>query len=213
MRRVALIFLFLSLLSGNLLADGPNMSRTSSKLNCGAKLRYGAEYGINAVTYSYSYCSYMVPERYLVDASNGRYGFHVNGQVLGFVGLDFPKRSSLYFYSGYMGLTKKENVIPLTCRYSWSLSSKGVEKYGALFVNAGAGFRKYAKVSVLGSAGYTYRYRLSDFLALDFNGGVMGSYSHPDVYDKYSDRYVPKVDIGESESTNIGLIFSISIVF
>lgn len=131
---------------------------------------------------------------------------------MGLIGLEY-KRLGLYVRSGYMGLQKEECVVPVLLRSSFALSRSGVEKHGSIYIEGGCGLQKSKPVSAVTGTGYVYRLRLSEKLALDLNGGLRISYSHPDVYDKYAERKVPKESLGQSKILNIGLALTIALVF
>lgn len=177
-----------------------------------ASFRYGMEWGVNSAILVGSHSSYISGEGYLVDSRSLDFRSHINGEVMGLIGLEY-KRLGLYVRSGYMGLQKEESVVPVLLRSSFALSRSGVEKHGSIYIEGGCGLQKSKPVSAVTGTGYVYRLRLSEKLALDLNGGLRISYSHPDVYDKYAERKVPKESLGQSKSLNIGLALTIALVF
>mgnify|MGYP004661758949 FL=1 len=177
-----------------------------------ASFRYGMEWGVNSAILVGSHSSYISGEGYLVDSRSLDLRSHINGEVMGLIGLEY-KRLGLYIRSGYMGLQKGESVVPVLLRSSFALSRSGVEKHGSIYIEGGCGLQKSKPVSAVTGTGYVYRLRLSEKLALDMNGGLRISYSHPDVYDKYAERKVPKESLGLSNSLNIGLALTIALVF
>ena len=177
-----------------------------------ASFRYGIEWGVNSAILVGSHSSYISGEGYLVDSRSLDFRSHINGEVMGLIGLEY-KRLGLYVRSGYMGLQKEECVVPVLLRSSFALSRSGVEKRGSIYIEGGCGLQKSKPVSAVTGTGYVYRLRLSEKLALDLNGGLRISYSHPDVYDKYAERKVPKESLGQSKSLNIGLALTIALVF
>lgn len=177
-----------------------------------ASFRYGLEWGVNSAILVGSHSSYISGEGYLVDSRSLDFRSHINGEVMGLMGLEY-KRLGLYIRSGYMGLQKGESVVPVLLRSSFALSRSGVEKHGSIYIEGGCGLQKSKPVSTVTGTGYVYRLRLSEKLALDMNGGLRISYSHPDVYDKYAERKVPKESLGLSNSLNIGLALTIALVF
>lgn len=174
--------------------------------------RYGLEWGVNSAILVGSHSSYISGEGYLVDSRSLDFRSHINGEVMGLIGLEY-KRLGLYLRSGYMGIQKGESVVPVLLRSSFALSRSGVEKHGSIYIEGGCGLQKSKPVSAVTGTGYVYRLRLSEKLALDMNGGLRISYSHPDVYDKYAERKVPKESLGLSNSLNIGLALTIALVF
>lgn len=177
-----------------------------------ASFRYGIEWGVNSAILVGSHSSYISGEGYLVDSRSLDFRSHINGEVMGLIGLEY-KRLGLYVRSGYMGLQKEECVVPVLLRSSFALSRSGVEKHGSIYIEGGCGLQKSKPVSAVTGTGYVYRLRLSEKLTLDLNGGLRISYSHPDVYDKYAERKVPKESLGQSKSLNIGLALTIALVF
>lgn len=177
-----------------------------------ASFRYGMEWGVNSAILVGSHSSYISGEGYLVDSRSLDFRSHINGEVMGLIGLEY-RRLGLYLRSGYMGLQKGESVVPVLLRSSFALSRSGVEKHGSIYIEGGCGLQKSKPVSAVTGTGYVYRLRLSEKLALDMNGGLRISYSHPDVYDKYAERKVPKESLGLSNSLNIGLALTIALVF
>lgn len=177
-----------------------------------APFRYGLEWGVNSAILVGSHSSYISGEGYLVDSRSLDFRSHINGELMGLIGLEY-KRLGLYIRSGYMGLQKGESVVPVLLRSSFALSRSGVEKHGSIYIEGGCGLQKAKPVSAVTGTGYIYRLRLSEKLALDMNGGLRISYSHPDVYDKYAEQKVPKESLGLSNSLNIGLALTIALVF
>lgn len=177
-----------------------------------ASFRYGLEWGVNSAILAGSHSAYISGEGYLVDSRSLDFRSHINGEVMGLIGLEY-RRLGLYIRSGYMGLQKGESVVPVLLRSSFALSRSGVEKNGSIYIEGGCGLQKSKPVSAVTGTGYVYRLRLSEKLALDMNGGLRISYSHPDVYDKYAERKVPKESLGLSNSLNIGLALTIALVF
>lgn len=177
-----------------------------------ASFRYGLEWGVNSAILVGSHSAYISGEGYLVDSRSLDFRSHINGEITGLIGLEY-KRLGLYLRSGYMGLQKGESVVPVLLRSSFALSRSGLEKYGSIYIEGGCGLQKAKPVSAVTGTGYIYRLRLSEKLALDMNGGLRISYSHPDVYDKYAEQNVPKESLGLSNSLNIGLALTIALVF
>lgn len=177
-----------------------------------ASFRYGLEWGVNSAILAGSHSAYISGEGYLVDSRSLDFRSHINGEVMGLIGLEY-RRLGLYIRSGHMGLQKGESVVPVLLRSSFALSRSGVKKNGSIYIEGGCGLQKSKPVSAVTGTGYVYRLRLSEKLALDMNGGLRISYSHPDVYDKYAERKVPKESLGLSNSLNIGLALTIALVF
>lgn len=177
------------------------------------KFHYGVEWGVSNTFTSWTHCTFQTVEGYVVENRDIEYSALMNATVLGFVSMDISKWVWLSAYSGYTGLRKGEHVIPLTLRSSFALNRTGTANPGAVFIEGGCGFRKGAKVSAIARVGYTYRVILSSFMALDLTAGTHLTLSHPDVYDKYSERKVPPEALGVSSSLNTGVFLSMALVF
>ena len=104
-------------------------------------------------------------------------------------------------------------MIPLTMRAAWNFNGFSARTSGSMFVDAGAGFRKDAKVSFLGRTGYSFSCRLTEKTALELNAAALVSCSHPEVKAKYTGGTVEKENLGLSRSWNAGLLFTIGLVF
>ena len=92
-----------------------------------ASFRYGLEWGVNSAILAGSHSAYISGEGYLVDSRSLDFRSHINGEVMGLIGLEY-RRLGLYIRSGYMGLQKGESVVPVLLRSSFALSRSGVEK-------------------------------------------------------------------------------------
>lgn len=179
---------------------------------CG-KFHYGVEWGVSNTFTSWTHCTFQTTEGYVVENRDAEYSALMNASILGFASMGISKWVWLSAYSGYTGLRKGEHVIPLTLRSTFALNRTGTENPGAVFIEGGCGFRKGARVSAIAKAGYTYRIILSSFMALDLTAGAHLTFSHPDVYDKYSERTVPPEALGVSSSLNTGVFLSMALVF
>lgn len=177
------------------------------------KFRYGVEWGIGSTILSGTKCSYIADEGFLVESEELKFLCHMNGCITGFLGMEVMDRLGFRVYSGYMGLTKRERMIPLTMRAAWNFNGFSSRTSSSMFVDAGAGFRKDAKVSFLGRTGYSYSCRLTEKTALELNAAALVSCSHPDVNAKYTGGTVEKENLGLSRSWNAGLLFTIGLVF
>lgn len=177
------------------------------------KFHYGVEWGVSNTFTSWTHCTFQTTEGYVVENRDVESSALMNANVLGFASMDISKWVWLSAYSGYTGLRKGEHVIPLTLRSTFALNRTGTENPGAVFIEGGCGFRRGARVSAIAKAGYTYRIILSSFMALDLTAGAHLTFSHPDVYDKYSERTVPPEALGVSSSLNTGVFLSMALVF
>ncbi len=175
------------------------------------RLHFGAEWGFSFPVISGTHSTFLAEEGYLVDSKELRVNGHLNALAMGSVGIDISRRFGIYALAGYMGVTKGERVIPVTLRGIYSCS--GELTGNRIYIEAGGGFRSGCKVTGIARIGYIYSCGLTERLALTFNAGSIVSFSHPEVYDKYSGRYVPKPSLGLSNSLNAGVVLTIGLAF
>ena len=204
MRRIKLILVIVSAL----ISACPDAGATRP-----VKFRYGAEWGIGVNMLSAINGSYITEEGYLVESDELKHSCHANGCVYAFAGAEISRSLGIRLYSGYMGLTRKERVIPVSMRILWNFNGNAAQTSSSMFAEAGAGFRKGFRTSAVGKLGYSYRYRLSGHAALELNAGGQVSYSHPYLYDKYSGHYVTEDKLGISRSLNAGIFMTIGLIF
>ena len=174
-------------------------------------LHFGAEWGLSYPVISGTHATFLTEDGYLVENKELKVNEHINALVLGSIGIDLSRRFGLYVLSGYMGVTKGERVVPVTLRGVCSLSDRLTGS--SIYAEAGGGFRKGNKTTGIVRLGYIFSYGLTDRLSLNFNAGSIISFSHPDIYDKYSGRYVPKPDLGLSNSLNVGAALTVGLAF
>lgn len=187
---------------------------TSNAQKFSKKFHYGVEWGINYAAFSSTYSTFITDEGYVVESKDATFNGHLNGTITGYIGYSVGRRFGLYAFSGYMGVRKKENVIPLTLRGVWALDKSPKTTGSSIYIEGGFGFRKNVSRPVLLSRiGYIYTVRLTSRSSLMINGGILVSHSHPDVYDKYSDKMVERKDLGISNSLNIGPICTLGLEF
>lgn len=205
MRRIHLISLIALLaVSGQTVLAGDGGS---------VRFRYGVEWGLNSATVSGISCSYITGEGYLVDSDYMKCRGYVNGCIFGFAGIELSRHFETRIYSGYMGLTPHERVVPAFMRVLYDFEGSGRSLSNSVFADAGAGFRSHSKPSLICRTGYRFRCGLTSHTALEINAGVLMSISHPDVKDKYAGGYVPREKLGISRSLNLGPTLTAALVF
>ncbi len=204
MRKVKLILIIFSAL----ISVCPDADATRP-----VKFRYGAEWGIGVNMLSAINGSYITEEGYLVESDELKYSVHASGSMSAFAGVEISRSLGFRLYSGYMGLTRKEHVVPISMRILWNFNGNAAQTSSSIFAEAGAGFRKGFRPSAVGKLGYSYRCCLSEHVALELNAGWQVSYSHPYLYDKYSGHYVTEDKLGISKSLNAGIFMTIGLIF
>ena len=106
------------------------------------KFRYGVEWGIGSTILSSTKCSYIADEGFLVESEELKFLCHMNGSITGFLGMEVKDRLGFRVYSGYMGLTKRERMIPLTMRAAWNFNGFSARTSSSMFVDNGCRVQK-----------------------------------------------------------------------
>lgn len=199
MRKIILITLAAALLS------------TSEMMGKG--FRWGVEWGASGTFHSKTSCLYTTNDGYAVEYRKVSSRLHINAALEGFVGMDFARRLNISLRSGYAGIADGERGVPLSLRQALHFGKTPTSRGASVFMEGGLFFRKKADISSFAQIGTGWRTRLSEHIALDFNLGIRISSTHPDIFDKYSGKYMPKESIRELNCLNEGFFLSTALVF
>lgn len=179
----------------------------------GKGFRWGLEWGASGICHSNAYCVYTADEGFIVEYRKISNRLHVNGTLEGFVGIDFAQRLNISLHSGYAGIADGERGVPLSLRPTLRLGRNPDGGRASLFAEGGVFFRKNADISMFAKLGTGWRTTLSQHLALDFNAGLQVSRTHPDIYDKYSGRYLAGDSVRGLKCFNAGFFLTTALVF
>lgn len=199
MRKITLIILAATLLS-------------TSEMS-GKGLRWGVEWGASGICHSNTSCIFTSEDGYLIEYKKVSSRLHVNAEIAGFVGVDFAKRLNISLRSGYSGIADGERGVPLSLRPTLHFGKSPAVQGASLFLESGLFFRRKSDISSFVKAGTGWRTRLSEHIALDFNIGFQLSRTHPDIYDKYSGKYLRNDSVRNLKCFNEGFFLSTALVF
>ncbi|MGM9740317.1 MAG: hypothetical protein ACI3ZP_06895 [Candidatus Cryptobacteroides sp.] len=199
MRRFILIILSIALFSAH------EMS--------GKGFRWGVEWGASGICHSNTSCIYTTEDGYLVEYKKISNRLHINAAVEGFIGMDFAGRLNISLRSGYSGLGDGERGVPLSLRPTLYFGKTPTVRGASLFVEGGLFFRRNADISSFVKLGTGWRTRLSSHIAMDFNIGIQLSGTHPDIYDKYSGKFLHNGEVRNLKCYNEGFFLSTALVF
>ena len=176
----------------------------------------GVEWGIEPQIASMHRFNYVCAEGYRVNDQWSGIDYHTNAFVTGNISFNIARWFRLGLYSGYCGVSKNVNVVPLTLRLSFY--PKGWNADGFLyFLDSGVGFhlRKAGDpeqspcILVKGGAGY--RHILSSDASLDFLLTARGVIDRPLIEDPDGYGYV--TDVRYCSAAYLALGFSIALNF
>lgn len=179
----------------------------------GRGLRWGLEWGASGICHSNTSCIYTAEEGYIVEYKKNSSRLHVNASLEGFVGMDFARRINVSVHSGYSGIAYGERGVPLSLRPTLFFGKNPATHGASVFVEGGLFFRKNADISKFAKIGTGWRTKLSEHIALDFNIGLQISGTHPDIYDKYSGKYLKNDAARGLRCVNEGFFISTALVF
>lgn len=172
---------------------------------------FNIEWGYSATLFeSHNYIYYddygsRIPDKYTGLARMS------NAYLLAGAGFNVGGKSNIGIQSGYCGIARDRNIIPLLFRYKYAFA--GSSDDGAIFIaGAGVGFPVNTTsdaVVVSGSIGGGYRLVLSGKTSIDIQCTARLAYDRPEVFQKGSNRPVPAGRILRNDafygSLNIGL--------
>lgn len=179
----------------------------------GRGLRWGVEWGASGICHSNTSCIYMAEEGYAVEYEKNSNRLHINASIEGFVGMDFARRLNVSLHSGYSGIADGERGVPLSLRPTLYFGKAPASGGSSIFLEGGVFFRKKAYISKFAKIGTGWRTKLSEHISLDFNIGIQISTSNPDIYDKYSGKYLRNREVRELKCINEGFFLSTALVF
>lgn len=181
-------------------------------------LRFGAEWGLDDqffIAYRYNYIS---NSGYRVIDENSLYKNDVNGTVLLNAGLVFNDRLSLGLYSGYSGIARQTNVIPVSLRLGWY--PKGFSSDGFFyFADAGAGFhlinsdQPQTPPCTIAKAGAGYHICLSSRFSLELLVNARGVFDSPSIKDPDGMGYIPHENVRHSSYAGYALSVGVALNF
>lgn len=179
-----------------------------------AKPRFSADWGAGAPMAEWHIYHYRSENGSIVIDDSDAFNPSVVAMCTFGIGADIGKHLSLLFCTGYMGLTKGNNLIPTMLKLTWA--PNGTAEAGVVaFAEGGTGFHldKAGKMPALARLGAGYRFPLSCVCSLDLSFSVRYSMDHPAVWDSAAGREVPVKDVLKSEQRLWSPMLTISVNF
>lgn len=202
-RLLTLTIALLALCSGRCLAISPVVS-------------LGVEWGVEPQFATMHRFNYVCAEGYRVNDQWSGVNYHTNAFITGNISFNLGQWFRLGLYSGYSGISKNVNVVPVTLRLSFF--PKGWSNTGFLyFLDGGTGFQIHKAdtpsqaPSILVKGGAGYRYILSSQTSLDFLLTARGAVDNPLILDPDGHGYV--MDVRYSTAAYFAIGFSVALNF
>ena len=181
----------------------------------GPRLRYGINWGYNAMAGSGCEYTYLTDIGYRVsDGENFHPEYYTNAFVSADFGVEFLRSLALTARVGYRGISEGYRAFPAELQLAWFI--KGYETSG-IFVCAGGGTALTEEFSaddninlVFGGAGY--RRSLSRKISLDGFIKIHHISCSPLPVDEY-DGVIPRERTVYSRSTHVSVDFGIALYF
>ena len=181
----------------------------------GPRLRYGVQWGYNALALRACQYTYLTDIGYRVSEGEDLHAdYFTNAFVSADLGLEFLNSLALTARAGYRGVAKGYRVFPAELQLSWF--TKGYEgsspflfAVGGLALTESLGFDDNINVV---AAGFGYRHKLSHKISLD--GFVRTNYisCSPLPIDEY-DGVIARERTIYSRATNMSIDFGIGLYF
>lgn len=176
---------------------------------------FGIEWGGGASFLETHHFNYNTQEGRINDVST-RFLFHAQAYVLADFNLHITDRIGIALVSGYQGIFKDREMIPLDLRLKFC--PKGFSEDGpVLFAEGGAGFPVIHKqanvVAALGAVGGGFRLALKDMTGIDFTLAIRGCLDHPDVYDEVNGLWIDSADVKRNNAAYFALTIGVALNF
>lgn len=206
-----IIILLLATISCHLFAAEPEMSGKERGV---VHFYYGLQWGISGNSYNSDISTYITDVQSLVQLKTINPFFHINGEIMASVGIDIGRRFNLEVAAGYAGIRKNLRFFPIEINGKY-FTRKGQGSGSYFQIGGGWGLcenpnHRYACYS---RGGYGYRIDVGNGLAMDIKALMQVSYSHPDVYDKYTGEIVPFSNLRQSDSISLNTLVCLALIF
>ena len=190
MKRIAvismIIMLFLSVCTAYAQEDHP-------------RITFGAEWSGSAAFYTVYHFNYFSPDGYRYNQRGVETEPALNGEGLLHVGYNLNAKWNLAIYTGFTGISKIHNAVPISFRATRMFkSNKHGDKWLA-FADAGTGFSLKEQIQEMYALklGSGYRFSMSRDSKIDLLVAARCTYTHPEIYFEHepiSQRWTNKND-------------------
>ena len=149
-----------------------------------ARITFGAEWSGTAAIFTAYHFNYFSPDGYRYNQEGTETGPTFNGESLLHMGYNVNDNWNLGIYTGFTGISRIHNAIPLSFRATRLFRSN---KYGdrwLAFADAGTGFslKKHIQEIYALKFGSGYRFSLSRDSKIDLLVAAKCTYTHPEIY-------------------------------
>lgn len=178
------------------------------------RVTWSVEWGAAATVYTHHDFQYTTLEGYHIDSHFFNNQFHLNGQLLAYIGLQTSRRFNLAVGTGWQGLQNEIRCLPVSLRATLDLGTP--DKNGMLvFLEGGSGFsenlkRKEGDFLKIGTG---YRIPLGYGIRLKFMGALQASICHPQLFDIYDNITVDDSHLEYSDRTSGAVVVSMALEF
>lgn len=148
------------------------------------RITFGAEWSSSAVFYTAYHLNYFSPDGYRYNQRGVETEPAFNGEVLLHVGYNLNDRWNLALYTGFTGIAKIHNAVPVSFRATRMFKSNRHGDRWLAFADAGTGFSLKEHVQEICSLklGSGYRFSLSPDSKIDLLVSARCTYTHPEIY-------------------------------
>ena len=148
------------------------------------RITLGAEWSGAAAFFTAYHFNYFSPDGYRYDQRGVETGPTFNGEVLVHVGYNLNEKWNLALYTGFTGISRIHNAIPISFRATRLFKSNKFGDRWLAFADAGTGFSLKEQIQEILAfkLGSGYRISLSRDSKLDLLFSVRCTYTHPEIY-------------------------------
>lgn len=197
--------------SGN--SEGETESGRSIERHCN-RFKFGIEWGYSCTFYSWTHFNYICSEGYRINNTSSEGCLISNGFILANFGVNATDRLCLSLSSGFVGVSRKNNVIPINIRATEAF--KGNCNDGPLcFAEAGIAFplsigRKINQQLMLGGG---WRFAQTNGISLDILGGLRIYHQNPYITDADTGSIVSEQNVRASDALFVSACFGVALNF
>ena len=148
------------------------------------RITFGAEWSGTAAFFTAYHFNYFSPDGYRYDQRGAEIGPTFNGEGLLHIGYNMNDRWNLGIYTGFTGISRIHNAIPITFRATRLFKANKFGDRWLAYADAGTGFslkEQIQEIFVL-KLGSGYRFSLSRDSKLDLLLSARCTYTHPEIY-------------------------------
>ena len=204
MKRIAVISMILMLF----LSTDPTYAQDDIP-----RITFGAEWSGSATLYTVYHFNYFSPDGYRYNQRGIETEPSLNGEGLLHVGYNVNEKWNLAIYTGFTGISKIHNAIPISFRATRMFRSNKHGDRWLAFADAGTGFSLKEQIQeiYIMKFGSGYRFSLSRDSKIDLLVAVRCAYTHPEIYFEHepiSQRWINTNDaLVVSGSIGMGITF------